>query len=97
MPIRLEPAESSAPHLTSDSSARRLTSCGSTRSVNSQIVANSPPSSLVRTIASAAASPTFFTAFSPKRIFPSTIAKSVWEELTSGGRTSIPISLQAFT
>ena len=45
----------------------------------------------------AAASPTFFTAFSPKRIFPSTTAKSTCDELTSGGSTSIPISSHALT
>src|SRR5215203_5510394 len=49
------------------------------------------------TIAAAAASPTFFTALSPKRIFPSTTAKSRWDEFTSGGSTAISISAQAFT
>ena len=72
----MEPVESSAPHLTSDSSARLFTACGSARSVNSQIDSNWPPSPRARTIASAAASPTFLTAFRPKRILPSTTAKS---------------------
>jgi hypothetical protein len=48
-------------------------------------------------IARAAASPTPLTAFSPKRIWPSTTAKSHSDELTSGGSTSMPISRQAFT
>ena len=48
-------------------------------------------------IALAADSPTLFTALSPNRIFPSTTAKSVCEELTSGGSTSIPSSSQALT
>jgi hypothetical protein len=48
-------------------------------------------------IARAAGSPTFLTALSPKRIFPSTTEKSFAEKLTSGGRTSIPISAQAAT
>ena len=74
-----------------------LATVGSTRSVKSQREANEPPLSRAATIAAAAASPTFFTALSPKRIFPSTTAKSRWDELTSGGSTAIPISAQAFT
>ena len=93
----MAPVESSAPHLTSDSSERLLTTCGSTRSVNSQIDANGPPSSRAATMRCAAVSPTFFTAFRPKRIFPSTTAKSTADELTSGGSTSIPISSHALT
>ena len=88
---------SSAPHLTSDSSARLFTSWASQRSVKSQMDVNGPPSSRARTIASAADSPTFFTAFRPKRIFPSTTAKSSCEWLTSGGSTSIPSSSHALT
>ena len=42
----------------------------------SQIDVNGPPSSRAATIARAADSPTFFTAFRPNRIFPSTTAKS---------------------
>ena len=91
------PVESSAPHLTSDSSARLFTTCGSTRSVKSQIDVNGPPSSRARMIARVAASPTFLTAFSPKRILPSTTAKSVCDSFTSGGSTSIPSSWQALT
>jgi hypothetical protein len=45
----------------------------------------------------AAGSPTFFTADSPKRIFPSTTAKSSCDWLTSGGSTSMPISSHALT
>ena len=96
MPLRDAPVESSAPHLTSDSSARLFTTCGSTRSVNSQIDANGP-SSRAATIARHADSPTFLTAFRPKRIFPSTTAKSTCEAFTSGGSTSMPISWQALT
>jgi len=48
-------------------------------------------------MARTAVSPTFLTAFSPKRIFPSTTAKSDCETLVSGGSTSIPISPQAAT
>ena len=48
-------------------------------------------------IARAAASPTFFTALRPKRILPSTTAKSICDAFTSGGSTSIPISWQALT
>ena len=76
---------------------RALTTCGSARSVNSQSDANAPPPSPARTIASAAASPTFLTAFRPKRILPSTTAKSCRDAFTSGGSTSIPISRQALT
>ncbi len=83
--------------MTSDSSARLFTTCGSTRSVKSQSEANGPPSSRAATIARAAESPTFLTAFRPKRILPSTTAKSHSEPFTSGGSTSIPISWQAFT
>ena len=97
IPIRDAPAESSAPHLTSDSSERLFTTCGSTRSVKSQIDANGPPSARAATILCAAVSPTFFTAFRPKRILPSTTAKSTAEELTSGGSTSMPISSHALT
>ena len=93
----MPPLESSAPHLTSDSSARLFTTCGSTRSVKSQSEVNSPPSSRACTIARAAESPTFLTAFSPKWILPSTTAKSYWEPFTSGGSTSTPISWQAAT
>src|SRR2546429_7202230 len=56
--------------------------CGSTRSVKSQIDVKPPLSSRARMIARAAGSPTFFTAESPKRIFPSTTAKRS-EEHTS--------------
>ena len=97
MPLRGEPVESSAPHLTSDSSARLLTIAGSTRSVNSQSDANRPPSSRAAMIARAAESPTFLTAFRPKRMCPSTTAKSHCDSLTSGGSTSMPISRHALT
>ena len=84
MPLRVAPVESSAPHLTSDSSARLFTTCGSTRSQKSQIDSNGPPSSRAATIARTAVSPTFLTAFSPKRIFPSTTAKSAAEHVHVG-------------
>ena len=83
--------------MTSASSERLFTTCGSTRSAKSQIDSNGPPSSRAATIERAAVSPTALTAFRPKRIFPSTTAKSVCEVLTSGGSTSIPSSSQAFT
>ena len=70
---------------------------GSTRSVKSQMDSNAPPSSRAATIARHVASPTFFTAFSPKRILPSTTAKSTCDSLTSGGSTSIPSSWHALT
>ena len=95
--MREAPVESSAPHLTSDSSARLFTTCGSTRSVKSQIVVKGPPSLRAAMIARAALSPTFLTALRPKRILPSTTAKSVADSFTSGGSTSIPISSQALT
>jgi hypothetical protein len=78
--------------LISDSSARLFATVGSTRSVKSHSDVNASPFSRAATIARAAVSPTFFTAFRPKRIFPSTTAKSHCEKLTSGGSTSIPIS-----
>jgi hypothetical protein len=96
-PSPRRPVESSAPHLTSDSSARLFTTCGSTRSVKSQIDVNGPPPLRAAIIERTAPSPTFFTAFSPKRILPSTTAKSVRDEFTSGGSTSIPSSSQALT
>jgi hypothetical protein len=65
--------------------------------VKSQIEANGPPSSRAATIARHVASPTFFTALSPKRIFPSTTAKSTCDSFTSGGSTSIPSSSHAAT
>ena len=83
--------------MTSDSSARLFTTCGSTRSVKSQSDENAAPSPRAATIARAAESPTFLTAFRPKRILPSTTAKSHCEKFTSGGRTSIPISRHALT
>jgi hypothetical protein len=48
-------------------------------------------------IARAAGPPTFLTAFSPKRIWPATTAKSISDVFTSGGSTSIPISWHALT
>jgi hypothetical protein len=97
MPRRVAPVESSAPHFTSDSSARLFTSCGSTRSQKSQMDVKCPPSSRAAIIERTAPSPTFFTAFRPKRIFSSTTAKSCAEEFTSGGSTSSPSSSQAAT
>jgi hypothetical protein len=58
---------------------------------------NGPPSSRAARIERTALSPTFFTAFRPKRILPSTTRKSSAETFTSGGSTSIPISSQAAT
>ena len=87
----------SAPHLTSDSSARLLTTEESTRSVKSQSDSNGPPSSRALMIVRQASSPTPLTALSPKRILPSTTAKSICDSLTSGGSTSIPSSWQALT
>ena len=67
------------------------------RQVKSQIDENAPPSSRARTIERHADSPTFFTAFSPKRIFPSTTAKSIADVFTSGGSTSMFKSWHAET
>ena len=97
IPIRVSPSESSAPHLISASSPRLFISCESTRQTKSHTDSNGPFSSRSATIARAHVSPTFLTAFRPKRIFPSTTAKSVCEVFTSGGSTSIPISWHAFT
>ena len=97
IPRRVAPVESSAPHLIKDSSARLFAHCGSTRSVKSHSVSKGPPSLRAAMIARAAGSPTFLTAFSPNRIFPSTTAKSCADEFTSGGSTSIPISAHAAT
>ena len=94
MPLR-EPG--SAPHLTSASSTRLFETVGSTRSAKSQIDSNGPPSSRAEMIARAAPSPTPFTAFRPKRIFPSTTAKSIIDSFTSGGSTSMPSSWHALT
>ena len=85
MPRRVAPVESSAPHFTKDSRARLFTSCGSTRSQKSQMEVKCPPSSRAAMIDRTAPSPTFLTAFRPKRIFASTTAKSCAEEFTSGG------------
>ena len=65
--------------------------------MKSQIDSNGPPSSRARMIARAAASPMPFTALSPKRILPSTTAKSHADSFTSGGSTSMPRSWHAFT
>jgi hypothetical protein len=73
-----------------------FTICGSTRSARSQTDVKEP-SERALTMARAAESPTFLTAFSPKRIAPSTTAKSHADSFTSGGSTSIPISRQAAT
>jgi hypothetical protein len=89
--------DASAPDFTSASSARLFTSWGSTRSAKSQIEVNAPAFSRAATIARAADSPTFFTAFRPNRIFPSTTAKSTADSFTSGGRTAIFISSHAAT
>jgi hypothetical protein len=94
--LRVTPVEVSAPHLTSASSARLFTCWASTRSTKSQIVSKGP-SSRAATIARAADSPTFLTAFSPKRICVSTTAKSACDSFTSGGSTSIPSSSHAAT
>ena len=66
------------------SSARLFTSCGSTRSQKSQIDANGPPSSRAARIEREPPLPTFFTAFSPKRILPSTHAKSACGDVHVG-------------
>ena len=97
IPKRDDPVESNAPDLTSDSTARLFATWGSTRSVKSQIDVKLPPSSRARTIARHADSPTFFTALRPKRIFPSTTAKSIIDVFTSGGSTSIARSWHALT
>ena len=69
----------------------------STRSQKSQIEVNGPPSSRASMIVSTAASPTFLTASSPKRILPRRTTKSWSDSLTSGGSTSMPISSQRET
>ena len=92
MPLRGSPVESSAPALTRLSSTRAVTCCQSTRSQKSQMERNSPPSPRACTMARTALSPTFLTADRPKRILPSRTAKSRSEALTSGGRTSMPMS-----
>ena len=63
----------------------------------SQTDSKVPPSLRAAMIARAAVSPTLLTAFRPKRIFPSTTAKSVCEVFTSGGSTSMPMSWHALT
>ena len=96
MPLRVAPVESRAPHLIRHSIARLLTARESTRSQKSQIEAIGA-SSRARRIASTAEWPTFLTASRPKRIAFSETTKLWSEELTSGGRTSIPISSQRLT
>jgi hypothetical protein len=94
--LRLSPVESKAPHLIRHSIALLLTARQSTRSQKSQIDSIGF-SSRARRIASTAAWPTFLTASRPKRIAFSETTKLWPEELTSGGRTSIPISAQRLT
>jgi hypothetical protein len=95
-PLREAPVESSAPHLTSDSSARLFATCGSTRSVKSQIDSNGPPSSRARDDRAARGSPTFLTAFRPKRIFPRR-RRSRLRRVHVGRQHLDPISWHAFT
>ena len=97
IPRRVAPVESSAPHFTSDSIAFLLTARESTRRQKSQIEVKRPSSSRARMIASTAAEPTFLTASSPKRMQPSATTKPWSDTLTSGGRTSMPISSQRET
>ena len=74
----------------------RFRTLASTRSQKSQIEVNGA-SSRAAMIARTAPSPTRLTAVSPKRILPSTTAKSAWLELTSGGSTSSPIDVHSET
>src|SRR5437764_9190514 len=97
MPRRESPVESRAPHLTTHSTARLFTARASARSQKSQIETNGPPPARAWMIASTAACPTFLTASRPKRIDLPLTTKPWSEELTSGGRTSIPTSSQRLT
>ena len=76
------------------SSVRLFTRRESSRSANSVNEVNFPFSRSSK-IACAAASPTPFTAASPKRIPPGTPANAFRDSLMSGGRTEIPISTQS--
>ena len=96
IPRRVAPVESSAPQQIRLSSMPLFSTEASTRSQKSQIEVNgaaSRPAMIART----APSPTFFTAVRPKRMRPSTTAKSAWLELTSGGSTSMPIDSHSDT
>ena len=97
IPLRLSPVESRAPHLIRPSTARLFTARASTRSQNSQIDAKGSPRPRAAMIASTAEWPTFLTASSPNRIDLPLTTKPWSDELTSGGRTSIPISSHRLT
>ena len=93
---RVAPVESSAPQQTRLSSMPLFSADASTRSQKSQIEVKCD-CSRAATIARTAPSPTRLTAVRPKRIRPSTTAKSDWLELTSGGSTSMPIASHSAT
>ena len=90
----LYPRESKAPHLMRLSTTRLLILRRSTREQKSRNDLNDPSLSLDSMMDSIALSPTFFTAASPKRMFPPSTLKSRTDWLMSGGRTLIPMSLQ---
>ncbi len=101
IPLRDAPVESSAPHLTRLSSARLFTTWGSTRSQKSQSETKGSGAGLPWPRASMIARDRVLAhvlhGVRPKRILPSTTAKSAAETLTSGGSTSMPISSHAAT
>ncbi len=83
--------------MTRHSIARLFTARESTRSQKSQIESKRPTASRVSMIARTAEWPTFLTASRPKRIELPETTKPWSEELTSGGRTSMPIASQRLT
>ncbi len=89
--------ESMAPDLSRLSMALWLTMPRSTRSQKSNRLWNGPSFSRASRMLRMAFSPTFLTAFSPKRMRPSTPRKSSTDSLMSGGSTSMPISLATLT
>ena len=96
MPRRVAPVESNAPQAIRLSTMPRFSTAMSTRSQKSQIESNGR-SLRAAMIARTAPSPTRLTAARPKRMRPSTTAKSDWLELASGGRTSTPMSAHSPT
>ncbi len=95
-PRRVCPSESNAPALISDSTTFLLQATGSTFLRKSEKSANAPLALRVATIEATTLAPTLRTAVSPNRMSVPTVVKLASEELTSGGRTLIPIFRHSF-
>ena len=90
-PRRGWPTESNAPALISDSTVRLLQTTASTLRRKSAKSANSPLALREATTEVTTLTPTLRTAVRPNRMAWPVGVKSASEELTSGGRTLIPI------